>query len=124
MLTSYPYQINNVSIPFPTVWDETPKRIQSEFETEAGGRKVIKARSARLRVSASFTVSSRWLKKFMLWRDEDSLTVGIYDARTGSRQTHTMDISAESFTYSFIPGTQRMSNTDGLYELSFEMEEF
>lgn len=124
MLTSYPIKINSTSIPFPDSWKETPKKITNEFETEAGGRQVIVVRNNRLNIYASFTVSSRWLKKFEEWRDANTLTVSIFDAETTAYKNHTMSILDESFRYELIRYTEGMSNTNGLYKLSFELEEF
>lgn len=124
MLTSYPIKIDNVSIPFPDSWEETHKRLASEFETEDGHRIKKVIRGSRLSVSASFTVSSSWLKKFMTWRAANSLTVYIYDPTNNGYQSHTMDIADDSFTYELIQGSKRLRNTNGLYRLSFTLEEF
>lgn len=124
MLTSYPIKINNTAIPFPENWEENPKKISTEFATEAGGRKKIEIRNKRLSVSASFTVSSRWLKQFELWRDASTITVSIYDAETTAYKNYTMEILDESFSYNLIKNSKRMRNTEGLWRLSFDLEEF
>lgn len=124
MLSSYPIEINNEAIPFPDTWSENPKKIASQFETEDGHRKVIVKRTGRLAVSASFTVSSRWLKKFMAWRDATSLVLSVYDAKINSYHNYTVDIDPDSFTYELIRHSERVKNTEGLYRLSFDMEEF
>lgn len=124
MLTSYPIKINNTAIPFPDSWDETPKKVAHEFMMENGHRKKIEVRNSLLSISASFTVSSRWLKKFEIWRDMFTLTVSIYDAETSAYKDYTMEITDESFSYSLIKNSKRVGNTDGLWNLSFELEEF
>lgn len=124
MLSSYPIKINNEAIPFPDSWNENPKKIASQFETESGHRKVLVQRTGRLAISARFTVSSRWLKKFMQWRDAASFTLSKYDAVTGAYTTHTMDIDPESFSYDLVRHSELVKNTEGLYYLSFDMEEF
>ncbi len=123
MLSSYPIKINNVAIPFPDRWSETPKKISNEFETESGGRQLIVVRNKRLEVSASFTVSSRWLKRFEAWRDANYVTVSVYDAGSNAYVSYNMDIVSESFRYELIRHSERMKNTNGLYKLSFELEE-
>ena len=124
MLTSYPIKINNTPIPFPDSWDEKPVKLSSEFETEDGSRIKIIRRVSRLSISASFTVSSRWLKKFKQWRKENTLSVYVYDPDNNGYQAHTMEISDDSFSYSLIKGSERARNTNGLYKLSFDLEEF
>ena len=124
MLTLYPIKINNESIPFPNDWNENPIKIVNGFEMEDGGRQEIVVRTGRLKVSASFTVTSKWLKKFQAWRDANFLTVSIYDAQTNGYVNHTMDIVADSFSYELIRKSERAANTNGLYRLSFDLEEF
>lgn len=124
MLTSYPIKINDTAIPFPDSWEETPKKLASEYETEDGHRIKNVIRVSRHSISASFTVSSSWLKKFMLWRASNSVTVKVYDPSNNGYQSHTMDIADDSFTYELIKGSKRLRNTNGLYRLSFTLEEF
>lgn len=124
MLSSYPIQINSENIPFPDSWVENPKKITNTFDTESGGIKKVVVRSSRLSISASFTVSSFWLKKFQSYRNLGELTVRIYDATAGTYVSHTMFIDDESFSAELIPQTQYVGNTNGLYRLSFELGEF
>lgn len=124
MLTSYPIKIDDTAIPFPDTWEETPMKVSNEFETESGYRQKIIVRNSRMRIAASFKVSSRWLKKFEAWRDAAILTVSVYDAQTGAYKNRTMEISDDSFSYSLIQNSKRLANTEGLWRLSFELEEF
>lgn len=124
MLTSYPIKINNTPIPFPDSWQENPIKTSREFETEDGHRIKTVKRVTRLSISASFTVSSRWLKKFKQWRKEPTLSVYVYDPDNNGYQAYIMDIADDSFSYSLIKGSERASNTNGLYKLSFDLEEF
>lgn len=124
MLSSYPITINNEVIPYPDTWEENPKKITNTFQTEAGGVQKIVTRGYRLCVSCSFTVTSRWLKKFMGFRDANSITVSIYDPNTEAMATHTMFIEDDSFIYERIKDSRYVANTNGLYKLSFDMEAF
>lgn len=124
MIKNYPIKINNESIPFPTRWEENPKRIANNFDTESGGRKQIILRYTRLAVSGEWKVSSRWLKKFLQYRNAATLTVQIYDAVTNGYVSHTMGIDEESFSYELIPESKLCGNTNGLYRLRFDLEEF
>lgn len=124
MLSSYPTTINNEVIPYPDSWEENPKKKSNTFETEAGGIQKIITRTSRLCVSCSFTVTSRWLKKFMGYRDANSLTVSIYDAKNEVMTSHTMFIDDDSFVYERIKDSRYVTNTNGLYKLSFDMEAF
>lgn len=124
MLSSYPITINNEVIPYPDTWEENPKKKSNTFETEAGGIQKIITRTSRLCVSCSFTVTSRWLKKFMGYRDANSITVNIYEPRSEVMGTYTMFIDDDSFIYERIKDSRYVANTNGLYKLSFDMEAF
>ena len=124
MLTSYPIKINSTAIPFPDSWEENPRKISSEFQMENGDRKKIGIRNKLMSISASFTVSSRWLKQFEAWRDAATLTVSIYSAQTGAYKNYTMEIMDDSFSYNLIKNSKRVRNTDGLWRVSFDLEEF
>ena len=124
MLSSYPITINNEVIPYPDTWEENPRKKSNTFETEAGGIQKIITRTSRLCVSCSFTVTSRWLKKFMGYRDADSIQVSIYEPRSEVMGTYTMFIDDDSFRYDRIKESRYAANTNGLYKLSFDMEAF
>lgn len=124
MIKDFPITINGTAIPFPDSWEEVPNKIANNFGTESGGRKQIVIRNSRLRVAGSWTVSSRWLKNFLQWRDTNTLTVRIYDARTDGYVSRTMGIIEDSFQYTLIRDSKLARNTNGLYRLSFEIEEF
>lgn len=124
MLASYPIKIENNAIPFPKSWSESPKRLANNYETEAGTRQAVILRNARTVFSGSWTVSSRWLKKFKDFRALEHFTLSVYDASTNAYADHTVSITDDSFSYDLIEGSKRVKNTEGLYNVSFDMEEF
>ena len=52
------------------------------------------------------------------------MSVSVYDAEFEQYKTLTMAIGEDSFTYSLIKGSERVGRTNGLYKLSFDLEEF
>ena len=124
MLKDYPIKINNEAIPFPTSWEENPKRILNAFETEAGGIKHINIRTTRMSFTGEWKVSSRMLRRFKQYRELPSFTLSVYDAQHGTYGDYTVSIDPDSFVYSVIPASKLAENTNGLYVLSFSMEEF
>lgn len=124
MLNSYPFKINNIAIPYPDSWNENPKKLANTFETEAGTMKKVIVRTSKLSISASFTVTSFWLKKFQQFRDMDVITLTKFNAQTGAYSDHTVCIDDESFEYDLIPASRFANNTNGLYKLSFNLEEY
>lgn len=124
MLKNYPIKINDTAIPFPKTWSEDRTRIASNFQTESGKRKSILVRNARKTWSGSWVVTSSWLKRFEDYRTENTLTLKVYDASTDAYKSHTVSISDESFRFELIEGSEMVGRTNGLYNVSFELEEF
>ena len=124
MLKNYPIKINNTAIPFPKTWSEDRARIATNFQTESGKRKSILVRNARKTWSGSWVVTSSWLKRFEDYRAENTLTLKVYDASTDAYKSHTVSISDESFRFELIEGSEMVGRTNGLYNVSFELEEF
>lgn len=124
MLKDYPIKINDTAIPFPRSWSENRTRIANEFQTESGKRKVILVRNARKSWSGSWVVSSTWLKIFEEYRAENTLSLKVYDAVTGGYKNHTVNITDDSFRFDLIEGSKSVGRTNGLYTVSFDMEEF
>lgn len=121
---AYPIIMNGEQIPFPDSWDENPKKISNTFETEAGTIRKIITRSSRMGISASFTVTDRWLKKFKALRDLSGFAVRVFDATANGYQQINMFIDDDSFQYSLIMASRYENGTTGLYKLSFDLEEF
>lgn len=121
---SYPIIMNGEAIPFPDSWDENPKKISNTFETEAGTIRKIITRSSRMGISASFTVTDRWLKKFKALRNLSGFAVRVFDATANGYQQINMFIDDDSFQYSLITASRYENGTTGLYKLSFDLEEF
>lgn len=124
MLRNKPFSINTTIIPFPDSWSVNPKRVANNFTTEAGTRQAVVVRDSMPTFSGSWTVSSKWLKNFMDWRDEDSLTLSVYDVQTSAFKSYTVSITDDSFQYELIHGSENVRNSEGLYRVSFDMEVF
>lgn len=123
MLKDYPYKINTHVIPYPDSWRENPQKLANSFTTEDGRLQRILIRNSKMVIDASFTVTSFWLKKFMEYRDAPSITVAAYNAAIDDYEYYICIIDDESFTYDLIPESRYAQNTNGLYKLSFTLEE-
>ena len=122
-LNSYPTTINNVTIPVPIAWDETPEVVENVNTTEAGTDVVDVLRVDKLTVNASFDVSSAWLATFKGWSKATSaLTVKIFDADQNAYVTRYMRM--RNFTQSLVKDSDRTSGTIGLWSVTFDLIEF
>ena len=122
MLSEYPVYFDDTEIFTPQTWDEDYEVVESTNQTEAGTDQVIVVRFDKLTVSCSFQCSSRWAAKFAAFRDQPSISVNLYDLKTESYKKRTMRI--RKFKSSKEKNSEKTHGTNGLYTVSFELEEF
>ena len=96
--------------------------VENVNETEAGTDQVIVTRYDKLSVSASFQCSSTWAGKFKTYSKQDSITVSLYDIETHAYKNRSMRL--RSFKAVPAQNSERNRGTDGLWTVSFTLEEF
>lgn len=122
MLIDYPVKFGEEEIPEPEEWSEESSVIENVNQTEAGTDQISVTRYDKLSVSCSFQCSHRWASKFKDYSKKDSISVRMYDIELGGYKTRTMRI--RSFKADPVKNSQRTPNTNGLWEISFHLEEF
>ena len=122
MLSDYPIYFDDVKLFTPESWEESYTVVESTNQTEAGTDQVIVTRYDKLSVSASFQCSSRWAATFAAFRDKDSIAVKLYDLKTQDYKTRTMRI--RNFKTAPEKNSEKTKGTNGLYTVSFDLEEF
>ena len=122
MLSEYPIYFDDVKLFTPESWEESYAVIENTNQTEAGTDQVIVTRYDKLSVSASFKCSSRWAAKFAEFRDKDSIQVKLYDLKTQDYKTRTMRM--RNFKTGPEKNSEKTKGTNGLYTVSFDLEEF
>lgn len=122
MLKNYPVKFNTEEIPEPVKWDEDFANVENVIQTEAGTDVVIVARYGKISVAAQFNCSSRWAAKFAAYRDEGEVTVESYDIKTGGYKQRKMRL--RNFKSSVVENSYRTAGTNGLYAISFDLEEY
>ena len=122
MLNEYPIYFDDTEIFTPENWEESYDVVESTNQTEAGTDQVILVRTDKLTVSCSFQCSSRWAAKFAFFRDQPSLTVKLYDLKSETYKERSMRI--RQFKSTKEKNSEKTKGTNGLYTVSFELEEF
>ena len=122
MLKDYPTIINNIQLFPPDKWEETSEVVEETYQTEAGTDQASVTRYDKLAVDAQYRVNSEWLKQFKMWAKVDSLDVSIYDATANGYTIRVMRI--RDFKASPVEWSERMKDTDGIWNISFSLEEF
>lgn len=122
MLIDFPVKFGDETIPEAESWSEESSVVENVNQTEAGTDQVSITRYDKLSVSCSFQCSHRWAAKFKKYSKQDSIAVKLYDLELGGYKTRTMRI--RSFKADPVKNSQRTPNTNGLWEISFNLEEF
>ena len=122
MLIDYPVYFDETIIITPDKWDEERTVLENAFQSEAGTDIISVTRYGKLKVSASFSCSDRWAAIFTEFSEQDSILVKLFDVRKKGYAIHLMRI--RNYHQSIVPGSERTEGTNGLYSVSFDLEEF
>lgn len=122
MLKNYPILFDGEKIFTPSSWEEESNVIESVNETEAGTDQIIITRYDKLSVSTTFQCSSTWAGRFKAHSRKNVIRVSIYDLETHGYKTRSMRI--RSFKATQEQYSERVPRTDGLWTVSFTLEEF
>jgi hypothetical protein len=113
---------NSTEIPFPKSWVENPQKLKNTFTTEAGTEIDLIVRRNKLSVSVSTTCMDDLLKTFFEFRDLDSFSLTKYDPLTKTNVVATVRMT--DFNYGLVPKSHDLEVTNGVWEVSFNLEEF
>ena len=113
---------DNVSIPFPNSWVENTEKLKNTFTTEAGTEIDLIIRSKKLSVSFATTCLDDELKTYFQFRDKDSFVLTKYDPLTKASTTATVRIT--DFNYELVRKSSSLTATNGVWNVSFNLEEF
>ena len=72
-------------------------------------------------VSVSFDVSSTWAKKLKDYSKKDTVTVTLIDLSLDAESDHTMII--RNFKSQLVEHSEHTQRTNGLWNVSFELQE-
>lgn len=122
MLTQWPLKINGFKILMAKSWREDRAVIENVYETEAGTEQISVTRYDKMTVTASYRCRNGWMAKFVSWSKEDSLAVEMYDAVQQGYQARTMRM--RNFCCELVANSERLDGTDGVWDVSFRLEEF
>ena len=117
-----PVKFDDEPIIEPQSWEEDSEVIETVNETEAGTDQVSVTRYDKLSIACTFQCSHRWAKKFKEYSKKDEISVNFYDILTETYVTRQMRI--RDFKVSLVDNSWRTPNTNGLWNVSFNLIEF
>ena len=122
MLSDYPIKFGQETIFTPESWEESSEVIENVNTTEAGTDQISVTRYDKLSISCSFLCSSIWAKKFKEYSKQNEIAVSTYDLIDERYNTRIMRI--RNFSASLVANSWNTRNTEGLWNISFNLEEF
>lgn len=123
-IKEYPPMFNSTEVPFFPAIKVTPENLQSEHRSEGGRRIIQSIRKDRLSASVSIKVADdAWVRFFYdLYKNEDSVTFKQYSPLLQGYDTRT--VSIEGFKYNMVKHSEELDSVAGVWEMSFNIEEF
>lgn len=115
------FDTTEIAIPAMS-WVENPEKLKNTFTTEAGTEIDLIVRAEKLSISASYKCTDTWLNRFMYFRDLNSFNLECYSPRTHGMIDRTVRMT--DFNYSLVRHSDELSATNGIWEVSFNLEEF
>ena len=122
MLKDYPIRFDGEALFTPASWEEESSVVENVNETEAGTDQIIVTRYDKLTVTASFQCTSTWAGKLKAYSKRDSIAVSLYDIETHAYKVRAMRL--RSFKAVPADHSEGIRGTDGLWTVSFSLEEF
>ena len=124
MLANYPLVLNNIELLIPNPYKESWNAIEDTKQSAAGTDVYTSIRVRKLSISVSYKVTSDWLKTLAelntLSRTE-SLTLQRYDPILEDYSEH--QVKMKNFSYQVDRKSWDLSVTNGIYKVSFTLEE-
>lgn len=123
MLVNYPIKLNNVTLLFPTSWDERYSQVESVNVSEAGTDIVQVTRLLKLTLSLGYNVTGTLLPTFEYFRNrpDETITVSVFDADADNYVTKTMRM--RNFKKSLKRKSQELGDVNGIWSVSFDLIE-
>ncbi len=117
-------KFNNSEIPFPLTWNETAKTIKTTFMTEGGTDEELIVRRDKLVISCSFKCTDYWVRVFKSFYRLNEFILRQYDPWTNDEESRT--VRMHDFSYGLVKKSWDIDEevTQGIWEVSFTLEEF
>ena len=123
-ITQFPTMFGDTSVPFFPEVEVSPKNIESVHQSEGGKDVVQSIRKDKLSASVKMKVADdAWVRFFYdLYKNSDSVTFKQYSPLLQSYDTRTVRIT--DFSYKMVKHSEVLPSVTGVWEMSFNIEEF
>ena len=121
-MKDFPISINSTSLPFPHKWQESSNIVENVNKTEAGTDQVEVVRVDKLTISCEFGCDNTLVATLKGFSKLNSLNVKYYDAETDAYKERTMRM--RKFSQGLVNGSHTLNGVRGVWNVSFDLEEF
>lgn len=124
VLKQFPPMFNGTEVPFFPHIDNSPENYEKVHKSEGGKRIIQSIRKDRLSSAVKMKVADdEWVRFFYdLYKNYDSFTFKQYSPLLRDYEERTVTI--ENFKYSMIDDSEDLEGVVGVWEMSFNIEEF
>lgn len=111
---------DGMPLPLPDSYEVEMKDVEADSggETEAGTTQRDVVRLGVISISATFSVSSKWLRLLTGFKQKEKIEVGYFD--TESLTTKNTEMYVESYTANLVKDT----SYKGLWQVALSLREF
>lgn len=123
MYADYPIYFDDVKIPMPqSGWSETSNVIENTEMSEGGTDMLDIIRMDKLSIAVSTSCFSDVAKIYEEFSKKPNITVKFYDIMNETYQERLMRM--RSFSKTYRKDTDKIEATNGIWDISFTLEEF
>lgn len=116
------YRFDSTEMPFTSSQQMSFDDVETKSQTEGGLTFVQTIRRGVFSMKVSTTCLSDMLKTYLTYRNKDSFVLTIYDPITETSMQKTVRMT--NFSYQLLEKSYNLSVTNGIYKVSFNLEEF
>ena len=121
---NYPIILNGVSYQYFKTWNIKRNDYVNTHETEAGTQEDVIIRKGRRTIGVTVTCLQPLLAQLVGLADLDEFVARIYDVLTNDYVTMNVRIGAGSMSYSLKEKSADLETVNGVWQVSFTIEEF
>lgn len=120
----YPTIMNGTTIPFfETKWQPVPQKIEKVNQSEGGRDIVQQIRAGKMNISISYVIADAvWVQFFEQLNELDSFTIRFYNPKINGYDDRIVRMT--NYTPARRRKSEDLENILGVWEISFNLEEF
>ena len=120
----YPIVLNNVEYQYFKTWNITRNDYVTTHETEGGTQEDVVTRKGRRSIGVTVTCLQPLVAQLIALAELDEFEAKIYDVATNQYVTISVRVGTGSMSYDLKEGSARLHEVNGVYKVSFTLEEF